>query len=288
MKTTVALGFFDGVHLAHQKIIRTAVEQAGGLRAVALTFDRAPAEVLFASPVSYLTNKVERERLIASLGAECVSLSTTPELLKMSGEAFVKEILIEKMEASALVCGYNYSFGSDLLGAGELKKIGEGLGLSVTVLPEESSDGEPISSSRIRALLEKGEAQAASALLGRPYSITKVVEQGKHLGRAMGFPTINLYPEPWRVKMARGVYATWVEFDGEKHKGVTNIGINPTVGDKNMRVETHLPHFSGDLYGKEVTVYFMRFLRPERKFASIDELFSQIAADTAMAEQILC
>ena len=288
MKTIVALGFFDGVHLAHQKIIRTAVEQAGSLSAVALTFDRAPAEVLFDAPVSYLTNKDERERLIASLGAECVSLSTTPELLKMSGEAFVKEILIEKLEASALVCGYNYSFGSDLLGAGELKAMGESLGLSVTVLPEESLDGEPISSSRIRALLEKGETQAAAALLGRPYSITGTVEQGKRLGRTMGFPTINLYPEPWRAQMPRGVYATWVEFDGERHKGVTNIGINPTVGDKNMRVETHIPHFSGNLYGEEVTVYFMHFLRPERKFPSVDELFSQIAADTARAEQILC
>ena len=288
MKTTVALGFFDGVHLAHQKIIRTAVEQAVGMRALALTFDRAPAEVLFNAPVAYMTSKNERERLIASMGAECVSLSASPELLKMSGEAFVKEILIEKLQAAALVCGYNYSFGSDLLGAGDLKTIGDSFGLSVTVLPEESCGGESISSSRIRTLLEKGETQAAAELLGRPYSITKAVEQGKHLGRTMGFPTINLYPEPWRVQLPRGVYATWVEFGGERYKGVTNIGINPTVGDKNMRVETHIPNFSGDLYGEEVTVYFVRFLRPEQKFPSVEELFSQIAADTAEAQRVLC
>lgn len=288
-KTSIALGFFDGVHRAHRKIIRAAVEYGAekGLVSAALTFDRPPAEVLLGTARLCLTDNLEKGRLISAMGAECVMLGTTPELLKMTGEEFVLEILIKKMAAGALFCGYNYSFGSDKLTAADLLAIGEKYGLHVGVLPQECSGGEPISSSRIRELLGEGDMEGAAALLGRPYSVTGIVEHGKRLGRTMGFPTLNIYPSADRSFIPRGVYATWAVFGGEKHMGVTNIGINPTVGDRNIRIETHLPNFSGNLYGQEVTTEFVRFIRPERKFASVNELFDQVAKDTKTVVDVL-
>lgn len=287
MKTSIALGFFDGVHLAHQKIIRAAAELSPSRRPLALTFDKPPAQVLFGVRVSCLTNNAERERLITALGAECVCLAATKELLSMKGADFVREILVGRLNAAALVCGYNYSFGSDALGAADLVRIGGEAGLEVLVLPEEKVGGESVSSSRIRSLLASGDTEGAAALLGRYYSVTGTVERGKGLGRTMGFPTVNIYPERGRAPMPRGVYASWAEFGGERRKSVSNIGINPTVGDKNMRVETHILDFDGDLYGREVTVSFVRFLRPEKKFASVEELFARIEADSAEAAAVL-
>lgn len=288
-KTSVALGFFDGVHLAHQKIIRAAVSYAekNSLRAAALTFDRSPAEVLFGAPCLCLTDNYEKSGIISSFGAECVMLNTTPELLRMGGEDFVRNILIEKMNAAAVFCGYNYTFGRERLTAAELVDIGERLGLHTEVIAEERKGGEAISSSRIRSLLQKGDMEAAAVLLGRPYSVTGTVEAGKRLGRTMGFPTINIYPNADRSFIPRGVYATWAVFAGERRVGVTNIGVNPTVGDRNIRIETFIPGFSGNLYGCCVTIEFIHFVRPEQKFASVDELFSRIALDTDTVKRLL-
>ncbi len=280
-KTAVALGFFDGVHLAHQKIIRSAVAYAKrkGSEANVLNFDRSPAEVLFGALRFYLTDNSEKSEIISALGAECLMLNTEPALLAMSGEDFIRKNVVEKLNAGAVFCGYNYTFGSDLRNSADLRKIGGELGLHVEVADEETVGGQPVSSSRIRALLQNGETEAAAALLGRFYSVTGVVEAGKRLGRTMGFPTMNIYPEPGRALIPRGVYASWAVFGGERHIGVTNIGVNPTVGDSGIRVETFLPGFSGNLYGQEVTIMFVRFMRPERRFASVEELFSQISAD---------
>lgn len=281
-KTAVALGFFDGVHLAHQKIIRSAAAYArkNSAEAVVLTFDRSPAEVLFGAPRFYLTDNSEKSEIISALGAECVMLNTEPALLAMSGEDFIRKIVVEGLNAEAVFCGYNYTFGSDLCSSADLVKIGGELGLYAEVAAEETVDGLPVSSSRIRALLQKGETEAAAALLGRFYSVTGVVREGKRLGRTMGFPTINIYPEPERALIPHGVYASWAVFGGERHIGVTNIGVNPTVGDRGIRIETFLPEFSGNLYGQRVTIMFVRFMRPERRFASVEELFAQISADT--------
>ncbi len=289
VRSAIALGFFDGVHIAHQKIIKAAAHcaESNGWRGVALTFDRSPAEVIFDAPRSCLTDNAEKTALISALGAECVMLKTDGELLKMSGECFVREILVEKMNAAALFCGYNYTFGSDRLTAARLEEIGEKYGLSVEILPDEKIDGASVSSSRIRELLREGDMEAAAKLLGRAYSVTGVVEQGKGLGRTKGFPTVNIYPEADRLFIPHGVYASWVAFGKERHVGVTNFGMNPTVGDKNIRIETHILDFSGDLYGQSVTTEFVRFVRPERKFSSTDGLFAQISADRDTVRKIM-
>lgn len=278
----VALGFFDGVHIAHRKIIATAVKIAEerGLHPTALSFDAPPAQVLFGSCPPQLTDNSEKCRLISDLGAECLLLPATGELLSMTGEDFVREILAERLRTVYAVCGYNYHFGRDRLSSGDLVRLGEKHGIEVFVLPEERLDGEIVSSSRIRELLLEGNMEQASQLLGRPYSISGTVAEGKHLGRTRGFPTINIYPSAQPI-IPRGVYATRVIFDGQTHIGVTNVGVNPTVSDNGMRVETHIPDFDGDLYGKAAEIQFISFIRPERKFASVEELFAQIKQDTA-------
>ncbi len=281
-KSSIALGFFDGVHPAHQQIISAAVKKGSeaGLRAVALTFDLSPATVLFGVHPPLLTYNSEKQRLISALGAECVFLRTDSELLSLSGEEFVRRILVEQFNIGAAFCGFNYTFGRDRLSSGDLQRLGRELGFETCIFPQVLYDGLPISSSRVRDLIAKGDMEGTAALLGRPYSVTGIVERGKRLGRTMGFPTINIYPSSQRVFMPRGVYATRVVFGGEEHMGVTNVGINPTVRDSGIRIETHIPNFSGDLYGVEVETRFLHFVRPERKFATVDELFAQIRRDT--------
>ena len=280
-RTSVALGFFDGVHAAHQKIINAAVTAAEkrGLRPVALSFDTPPALTLFGSCPPLLTDNEEKGRLITALGAECILLPTTRELLSMSGEEFVRSVLAQKLGASYAVCGFNYHFGRDRLDANDLIELGRKYGIETEILPEERLNGYPVSSSRVRELLSKGDMEQAAWLLGRPYRIRGTVAEGKHLGRTMGFPTINIYPDLQPI-IPRGVYAAKVIFDGQEHIGVTNVGINPTVGDTGMSVETHIPDFTGNLYGITVEVRLFSFIRPEQRFLSVDELFAQIGRDT--------
>lgn len=280
-KTSIALGFFDGVHIAHQKIIRAAVSfgRERGFRPIALTFDTAPVKALFGTEVKVISGNLEKQRLISALGAECVMLGATAELLAMDGESFVREVLVKKMNAAAVSCGYNYTFGSDTLGSRELRELGEKYGFEAIISEAETVDGIPVSSSRIRELLQKGDMEGARRLLGRNFAVTGIVEAGKRLGRTMGFPTVNIYPSENRCLIPRGVYAARVSFDAERRDAVTNVGVNPTVGDKNIRIETYIPGFSGNLYGKEITTEFVHFVRPERKFSSVEELFSRISED---------
>lgn len=279
---TLAMGFFDGVHIAHQKIIKSAVAYGieNNMPAAAVTFDRSPAEVLFSAKVSLLSDNREKQRLISALGAECIMLGASRKLFAMSGEEFVKEVLLKQLEVGAVFCGYNYTFGSDLLKCGDLKRLGDKYGFKVFVAEEERIGEESVSSSRIRELLQKGNTEAAAELLGRRYSIGGIVEGGKRLGRTMGFPTINIYPQGMRAEIPNGVYATYVTFNGERHVGVTNVGTNPTVGDGNLRIETFIPNYSGNLYGVWVNTEFVHFVRPERKFSSVEELFERIGKDT--------
>ncbi len=285
-KTAIALGYFDGVHLAHQKIISRAVElaNAGGMRPIALSFDSPPSLLLRGEAPLSLTERGEKERLIGELGAECVLLPVTRELLQMSGRDFAAKVLVNKFHAVAAVCGYNYHFGRDRLTAGDLASLGRELGFEAAVMPEERLGGQSVSSSRIRELLLNGRPEEAALMLGRPYSTAGEVRHGKSLGRTMGFPTVNLYPGP--LPLERGVYATRVIFDGAEYAGVTNVGVNPTVHDGGTRVETHILDFTGNLYGKYVTVKFLHFIRPERVFPSVDELFAQIRRDAERVREL--
>ncbi len=280
--SAIALGFFDGVHLAHQKIISSAISYAklNNLSPIALSFDRSPMELLSGEHIHYLTSKEEKAQIIAELGASAEFLPTDKELLSMEAEEFIEKILVGKYNIKYAVCGYNYRFGRNARGNTDLLlKEGKRHGFEVFVSPCEMYDDESISSSRIRNLLADGNIALANTLLGRNFFIKGIVEEGKKLGRKLGFPTANVYVDDKTAKLKNGVYKTSVTVDDKIFKAITNVGTNPTVCDKSLRAETYIPDFCGDLYGKEIKIEFLDFIRSEKKFDSIEELTEQIRKD---------
>ena len=281
--SAIALGFFDGVHIAHQKIITSAVNYAkeNNLLPIALSFDASPLEVLSPQKASYITTPQEKKQIINSLGAEIDFLPTNAEFLSMSPEAFIENILIRRYNIKYAVCGYDYRFGKG--GAGDanlLIQYGKNLGFYTKVIDCETLDGEKISSSHIRELIAEGKIKRANELLGRSFSLTGTVREGKHLGRTLGFPTANVFFNDLTVIPKKGVYKTVVSIDNTCYNSVTNIGINPTVGGEKLRTETYIPSFEGNLYGKEIRIEFLDFIRAEKKFENISELKEQMTKDT--------
>lgn len=280
--SAIALGFFDGVHIAHQKVINSAVQYAklNNMTPVVLTFDASAQELLSAGDVRYITTNRDKERIISSLGADAEFLPLTYELLSMEPEAFIEKILVDKYNIKHAVCGYNYRFGKDGRGDTELLiKEGERLGFSVEVSPCEMYGGESVSSSRIRKLLAEGNIYLSNKLLGRCFSITGTVSEGKKLGRKLGFPTANVFFDKKMTPLKNGVYKTVVTKGEKNYKAITNIGINPTFDGEAMHSETYIPEFNGDLYGKEIEISFVDFIRTEKKFDGIEELTKQIKED---------
>lgn len=281
-KTVCALGFFDGVHRAHSFILSSCARCARerSLKSMAVTFEKSPAEV-FGREVTYLTPFEEKKRLILSLGIdEVIKLPSTKEFLSLSPESFVKDVLIDRLSAAVLLCGFNFSFGKNASGTAEdLKRLCGKYGAEVIIFDKMDEGGVTVSSSEIRLALANGDVKKANALLGRRFSLSGVVKKGKRLGTSLGFPTANIYPDKSFPEMKRGVYATRVKIFDKIYPSVTNVGINPTVGDGNLRVETYIKDFDADLYGKTITVEFLDFVRGEMKFASVEELRAQVEHD---------
>ena len=261
--SSIALGFFDGVHIAHCK-----------------SFDASPMELLSVDRAKYITTNDEKKKLIATLGADTEFLALSENLLSMEAETFVKEILVDEYNIKYAVCGYNYRFGKNGRGDTELlKKLGKQYGFQVTVCECETLHGESISSSRIRELISTGDISTANELLGRNFSLCGTVCEGKHLGRKLGFPTANVFFGESTVIPKNGVYKTLVTIGENSYTAITNTGVNPTVGGEALRTETYIPNFDGDIYGYEIKIEFLDFIREEKKFNSIEELKSQIRRD---------
>jgi riboflavin kinase/FMN adenylyltransferase len=219
---------------------------------------------------------------------EVAVITFDKELSKKSPEEFVKEILVGRLGAEVVVVGENFRFGYKA--AGNLEDLrwlmrsfgGEAFGVPVRGV----NGGEEISSTRIREFLGEGRVEEASRLLGRPHSLRGEVVVGDKRGRTIGFPTANVEPEPSILIPARGVYACFVEIDGERWPSSVNIGVAPTFGERESRVEAHVLGFDGDLYGKVIEVEFVRRIRGEKKFSGVDELISQIGRDGEEARRI--
>jgi riboflavin kinase/FMN adenylyltransferase len=287
----VALGTFDGIHLAHRAILAAAVAQARAsrLHAVACTFDPHPAEVLHPgqapAPISTLAERLE---LLAETGVDAtVVLDFTAELAVMEPEAFVKDVLLERLHAHDVVVGYNHTFGRGARGnARLLQELAGQLGFRAHVVPPLMLDGVPVSSSEIRTALRAGDVERARRYLGRSYSIAGQVVQGAGRGRGLGFPTANVKPDRG-VLVAPGVYACRVLFEGGSHAAVVNIGMRPTFGETTLVIEAHLLDFSGSLYGRQLRVEFVSRIREERRFAGPEALREQISRDIAAARERL-
>lgn len=282
--TCVALGNFDGIHLGHQKIINSCVEEAkkDGLVSIVWSFRRHPEHIMKGnfSSGNIISNR-DKENILQEMGVSHLILEDFERVRDLSPEAFCEEILLRRLSAVKVFCGFNFRFGKNGNGdASFLKKYLEKYGVEVFASDAVCFDGETVSSTRIRRLLGEGKVEEAGELLGRPYSICFPVLHGKHLGARIGFPTLNqVFPEEY-VTPKKGVYAVRVSFDGEEHFGVCNVGSRPTVdSDDRILAETHLFDFNGDLYGKKARVEFHKFIRPEVRFASVEELKVQIGKD---------
>ena len=288
-KKIFALGFFDGVHLGHQALLsaccQLATEQDAA--ACAVIFDLPPSAVLQNSQPNMINTCDDRRKLLHTYGIGPIYIdSTTPENLSRTWEAFLEELV--SYGAAGFVCGADYRFGKNGAGNPEkLAKFAEERGLSCIIVPEQTMDGEKISSSRIRTLLEQGDLENANRLLGHPHILSGTVISGQKLGRTIGIPTANLHLPDVLLTPAFGVYACTAQVEGHTYVAVTNIGIRPTVSGEGITVEPWILDFDGDLYGKEITLKFHHFIRPERKFDSLDALKTQIREDAAQAYQLL-
>ncbi len=287
--TAVALGNFDGVHLGHQELIRRAVEraQAEGLKSAVFTFSNHPKDLLpKEKKVKNILSKRDKEQIIESLGVDYLfNIPFTREIMTMSPADFVEKLLLRKFEMKAAFCGFNYHFGFKAQGNPEvLRQMGGERGFDVTEMPAYKIKGEIVSSSLIRTLIASGQVEKCETYMGRNYYIGGEVVVGNRLGKKLGFPTSNLVIDPSMVTPPNGVYVTYCDYNGVRYPSVTNVGIKPTIGHYNKNVETHIFNFDKELYGKQITVEFLKKTRDEVKFDSIRELSEQIVRDCREAK----
>ena len=283
----IALGFFDGVHLGHQALLRECVRLAlkSGAIPAAITFDRHPQAYFTENPPKLLFSTQDRCRMLQQYGMEQVfTYPVNEEVMSTLWEEFLEMLLCEG--AAGFVCGHDFRFGYK--GEGNSEKLQEFCaqrGIPCVIVPEQDLEGIRISSTHIRGLVEGGNVELAAKFLGHPHILTGKVVEGRRLGRTIGVPTANiLIPEDVVVPQL-GVYAGKCILDGKEYVTVTNIGSRPTVGGHQVRAESWILDFEGDLYGREITLEFHKFLRPEQKFESLEDLKAQIQRDAEKAQR---
>lgn len=292
-RTVIALGFFDGVHRGHGALLQRTAERARELGAepVVFTFDRPPKEVVTGQPVYLINSAEDRQDLIRRLyGIDRIILAPFDrEMMTMSWEDFVTELLVKRCGAVHLVAGHDHRFGHKNAGNARLlrEKCAQ-LGLGCDIIPEVVHDGITVSSTYIRSLLREGDMLRAEYFMGHPHFLTDVVRHGHRLGHHLGAPTVNMQFAPGVLVPPHGVYAARALLPEGEFPAVTNIGVRPTVSSEPVvTVESHLLGFDGNLYGRTLALEFFDFLRPERRFADLDELGAQIARDGERARQIV-
>jgi len=294
VKRVIALGFFDGVHLGHGALLSLCAKRAEELGAVpaAFTFDVHPSALILHSPVPLLTTPADRSGLMERYyGIREVILAHYDErMMKTPWREFVTDYLVRDHAAVHLVAGHDFHFGYKGEGNPQrLKELCAELGIGCDIVPKVERDGLTVSSTHIRTLVAQGEMAQAVELLGHPYVLTDTVRHGKKLGSALGFPTVNLHFPAGMLTPAFGVYATkaWVLPECPNHgpylpgegpyMAVTNVGVRPTLADGDqVTVEGYILDFDGDLYGRTVRMEFYGFLRPERRFDSLEELRGEV------------
>ena len=286
----IALGFFDGVHLGHGALLRRTVEEARrrGVLSALFTFDRSPKEVVTGVPCPLINSQEDRAGLVRRLyGVEHGIIAPfNAEMMATPWDTFVTDILRQHLRAVHLVAGHDHHFGHRNAGNPELlrEKCAE-LGMGCDIIPKVALDGVTVSSTHIRRLLAVGDVETAERFLGHPHILTQEVRHGRRIGRTMGVPTINMAFPAHVMAPAHGVYATAAVLPGgRRYIAVTNVGTRPTLDNgADVTVESWLPDFDGDLYGRPVRVEFRHRIRGEIRFPSLDALRAQIAADADAA-----
>ncbi len=286
------IGMFDGVHLGHQFVLRQTIDQARelGLQPLCITFDHSPRQEQVLTPLD------EKVRLIRQMGIDRVEvLAFTAELKSLTARQFMEQVLRNQMNVRVLLTGYDNRFGRNREeGFDDYVRYGRELGIEVVSLPPAPSEGREgvVSSSYIRQLLLEGQVAEAAQCLGHPYSISGRVAHGEHIGTELGFPTANLVPSESQLIPAPGAYAVRVTFNTphsslHTQSGMMNIGTRPTFDGHEQTLEVHILHFHEDLYGQALSVEFVKRLREERRFESMEALKEQLKQDAIRAEQAI-
>ena len=290
-KTIYALGFFDGVHIGHAALLEACrkLAQEHGCDAGVITFDIHPEALLQGNAPGLISTCADREKILRTVFHmdTVVTLPFDENMRTMPWETFLN-MLLQDHQAAGFVCGEDFRFGHK--GQGNAQKLEhwcQARGLPFACVPEQLLDGVRVSSTYIRRQIETGDMATAVRFLGHPYILTGTVVPGKQLGRKLGIPTANLLLAPGLTVPKFGVYACRVCLDGVCYPAVTNVGIRPTVEGQGITIEPWILDYSGDLYGREITLEFFHFLRPERKFPSLDALKQEIHANAQESRRLL-
>lgn len=282
----VTIGFFDGVHIGHRRVLNTLLDKGGA--ATVVTFWPHPRAVLQqdARGLCLLSSLEEKKDAIRECGVDDVRcIDFTRDFASMDAESFMRDYLLGQLHCTNLVLGYDNRLGSDGLSTAQVADLARSLGMEVDIVEPCVVNGITVSSTQIRNALAAGDIALASAMLGRGYQLHGLVVPGNRLGRTIGFPTANIAPLfPLKALPANGVYATEVYVSGKKYKGMTNVGVRPTVSSAGTTlIETNIFDFEEDIYGLEIRIVFTERIRGEQKFTSIQELKQQLQKD-----KILC
>ncbi len=285
--TAITVGKFDGIHRGHNLLTTDIIsKKADGLKSCLITFTNSPRfELSDDESPSLITNK-ERVFMLDNNGLDYLIECPFDKKLMETGPTEFIEFLVNNLNMKYMVAGSDFTFGYK--GAGNvdlLRELAPGFGFDLNIIDKIKKNNRDISSTYIREELKAGNIDSVNEMLGYEYFVWGEVVHGAHLGHTIGIPTINIMPEPCKLVPKFGVYVTTIDFDGRIYHGVTNVGTKPSVSDKNIvGIETHILDYNGDLYGTFVKVTFKSFLRPEIKFASIDELQEQMSKDKIKAK----
>ena len=286
-KTAVALGSFDGLHKGHMSVIACALSfKERGLVPLVMLFDTHPLLALTGKAPSRILQDEKRLEILKNLGIETKVISFN-EIKDYSCREFFEKILLGTLNAGAVCCGENYRFGKGNSGGKEeMQQLCSEFGVEMKISPTVECGGEPVSSTRIRQALENGDIPLANAMLGREFSYKQKVVSGDKRGRLIGAPTINQHFDPDFVIPKIGVYASVTVLGGKEYPSVTNIGLRPSFANEDLRSETCILNFSGDLYGQFIEVRLLEYLRGEIRFDSMEALGNRIKLDAAMSEEL--
>lgn len=280
---SVALGLFDGIHIGHRAVIAEAIRAGRGHCAV-YTF--SPSTLHTKGDLRRIETDAQQKTILERMGVTEIFETDFASVSDLTPRQFVEDVLKNTLHATTVACGFNYRFGKGGVGnATLLKELCAEYGIKVAVVPAVKNSGQAVSSTAIRAALADGDMATVCRMLNRGYCFELPVKQGQHLGRRLGIPTANQVLPADLALPRYGVYASCVQINGQTHYGVTNIGLRPTVGADSPLAETWIDGFDGDLYGKSISVYPVKFLRDERSFATLEELKAQVEQDAADARK---
>ena len=286
-KTAVAIGKFDGVHLGHRKLIDMIIDRASAdpdVKSVVFTFNPSPESLFAGHALPELTTVSEKREVFRRLGVDIlIEFPMNTETAAIKAGDFISEYMVRKMKAVYIVAGSDLTFGDKGLGNADTLRAGcDKFGYECNITDKINYDGEPISSTRIRDAVEAGNMELATALLGSPYRITGVVSHGRKLGHTIGMPTANVIIAPDKLTGPNGVYYSRVYLADGDYPAISNVGVKPTViEDELLCCESFIYDFDKDIYGSPIEVELLKFVRPEMKFDSVEELKAQMEADIA-------